>query len=165
MATLFAEYSLSQIIIFLIAIVVFLKGGWDLIDFFKGKYKDKFNKDYNQKEKEKELEQHYEACKEQHVETLETYNRLEDKIDNISESVSKLSDEVQRLTISDKNDIKQFIVREYHYFVEQKKWIDDYSLDCILLRYEDYKAEGGNSYIKTLIEELKALPKCPPANT
>ena len=59
------------------------------------------------------------------------------------------------------HDIKQFIVREYHYFVEQKKWIDDYSLDTILLRYADYKQEGGNSYIEMLIDEIKKLPKHP----
>ena len=42
---------------------------------------------------------------------------------------------------SDKDAIKAFITREHHYFCYQKKWIDDYSLDCIEKRYEHYKEE------------------------
>ena len=83
------------------------------------------------------------------------------KIDKVSDSVDTLSKRIDKLTESDMHDIKQFIVKEYHYFTEQKGQIDDYSLDTILLRYSDYKDEGGNSYIETLIDELKKLPKHP----
>lgn len=83
------------------------------------------------------------------------------EIEKVSNSVNNLSKRIDKLTESDMHDIKQFIVREYHYFVEQKKWIDDYSLDTILLRYADYKQEGGNSYIEMLIDEIKKLPKHP----
>lgn len=125
-----------------------------MIDFFKNKYNQKFNKDYDAKTKEIRLEEFYEMAGEQHKEVMM-------EMEKVSESVDHLSQRIDRLTESDMHDIKQFIVREYHYFVEQKKWIDDYSLDTILLRYADYKQEGGNSYIEMLIDEIKKLPKHP----
>lgn len=154
MATLLSQYTIPQIILFIIAIVFIIKGGQDTFDQFKNKYKQKFNKDYDAKAKEVRLEEFYEMAGEQHKEVMM-------EIEKVSDSVNNLSKRIDKLTESDMHDIKQFIVREYHYFVEQKKWIDDYSLDTILLRYADYKQEGGNSYIEMLIDEIKKLPKHP----
>ena len=165
MLDLLTAFTPMQILTFIIVLSVAVKGLQELIDFFKKKYQEKFNKDHNILTKEEELVKHYEACKEQHQESLDLYNLVDKKLDKVSESIGDLSDRVDRLTISDRNDIKQYIVREYHYFVEQKGWIDDYSLDCVLKRFEDYVAEGGNSYIHTLVEELKKLPKHPPIVT
>lgn len=162
MAQLLSQYSLTEIILFIISLLLAVKGAWDLFDYFKNKYNEKFNKDLNKKVKENELEQHYLKCEAQHNETIEIYAKLEDKLDTIVDSIDSIKTTVDDLVGSDMLDIKQFLVREYHYFVEQKKWIDDYSLNCILLRYEVYKKEGGNSYIDTLISEIKALPKHPP---
>lgn len=154
MAELLSQYTIPQIILFIAALIFIVKGVQDTIDFFKNKYNQKFNKDYDAKAKEIRLEEFYEMAGEQHKEVM-----LE--MEKVSESVDHLSQRIDRLTESDMHDIKQFIVREYHYFVEQKKWIDDYSLDTILLRYADYKQEGGNSYIEMLIDEIKKLPKHP----
>ena len=66
---------------------------------------------------------------------------------------------IETLIESDKDDIKAYITKEHHYFVYQKGWIDDYSLDCIERRYDHYVAEGGNSFIKGLMEEIRNLPK------
>ena len=154
MAELLSQYTIPQIILFIAALIFIVKGVQDTIDFFKNKYNQKFNKDYDTKTKEIRLEEFYEMAGEQHKEVMM-------EMEKVSESVNQLSQRIDKLTESDMHDIKQFIVREYHYFVEQKKWIDDYSLDTILLRYADYKQEGGNSYIEMLIDEIKKLPKHP----
>ena len=154
MAELLSQYTIPQIILFIAALIFIVKGVQDTIDFFKNKYNQKFNKDYDAKTKEIRLEEFYEMAGEQHKEVMT-------EMEKVSESVDHLSKRIDKLTESDMHDIKQFIVREYHYFVEQKKWIDDYSLDTILLRYADYKQEGGNSYIEMLIDEIKKLPKHP----
>ena len=151
---LLEQYTIPQIIAFIIGLVAMIKGAWDTIEYFKDKYKRKFNKDYDVKIKETKLENFYNKTQQRHEEIMA-------KIDKVSDSVDTLSKRMDKLTESDMHDIKQFIVKEYHYFTEQKGQIDDYSLDTILLRYADYKDEGGNSYIETLINELKKLPKHP----
>lgn len=151
---LLEQYTIPQIIAFIIGLVAMVKGAQDTIEYFKDKYKRKFNKDYDVKIKETKLEDFYNKTQQRHEEVMA-------KIDKVSDSVDTLSKRMDKLTESDMHDIKQFIVKEYHYFTEQKGQIDDYSLDTILLRYADYKDEGGNSYIETLIDELKKLPKHP----
>lgn len=151
---LLEQYTIPQIIAFIIGLVAMIKGAWDTIEYFKDKYRRKFNKDYDVKIKETKLENFYNKTQQRHEEVMA-------KIDKVSDSVDTLSKRIDKLTESDMHDIKQFIVKEYHYFTEQKGQIDDYSLDTILLRYADYKNEGGNSYIETLIDELKKLPKHP----
>ena len=151
---LLEQCTIPQIIAFIIGLVAMIKGAWDTIEYFKDKYRRKFNKDYDVKIKETKLENFYNKTQQRHEEVMA-------KIDKVSDSVDTLSKRIDKLTESDMHDIKQFIVKEYHYFTEQKGQIDDYSLDTILLRYADYKNEGGNSYIETLIDELKKLPKHP----
>ena len=60
---------------------------------------------------------------------------------------------------SDRDDIKSFITMQHHHFVYEKKWIDDYSMDCLEKRYQHYEDEGGNSYVEHLMIELRSLPK------
>ena len=163
MLDLFTMFTPLQIVTFIIVFIVAIKAFWELIDFFKNKYQEKFNKDHQILTKDEELTKHYEECKNQRLEAINLYNSVNDKLDTLSNSIEQLSNRVDRLTVSDRNDIRQFIVREYHYFTEEKGWIDDYSLDSILQRYEDYKDEGGNSYVHTLIDELKRLPKKSPS--
>ena len=85
-----------------------------------------------------------------------------DNIEELSGAVDRLAEKVELLTESDKDDIKAFITREYHYFCEQKKWIDDYSMDCIEKRFEHYQQEGGNTFVGTLVEQLRSLPRVAP---
>ena len=162
MLDLLSTFTPLQVITFVVLGSLAIKGVQDLIDFFKNKYKEKFNKDYQKLSRDEELDKHYQVCIDQHKETLDLYNMVSEKLDILSNCIKELDKRVDRLTISDRNDIKQYIVREYHYFVEEKGWIDDYSLDSILQRFEDYKEEGGNSYVHTLVDEIKKLPKHPP---
>lgn len=162
MKDLIDSFTPTQIIVFIILGSLAVKGIWDMMDFFKNKYKEKFNKDYQKISFEEEMKKNYEICREQHDETLELYGAIDEKLDILTNSIDALAIRVDHLTVSDRNDIRQYIVKEYHHYVEEQGQIDDYSLDCILQRFEDYKAEGGNSYIHTLIEEIKKLPKCPP---
>ena len=162
MIDLLTAYSVSEIFIFIILAVIAVKGSWDLIDFFKNKYLKKFNKDYEKKKQEEVLQEHYDDCQRQYEETMGAYAELSDKMDNVIDSVDKLGTKVNELIESDKHDIKQDIVKQYHYFVDRVGWIDDFSLDTLELRFNDYKSEGGNSYIAGLMSEIRQLPKHPP---
>ena len=74
------------------------------------------------------------------------------QIDNLTKSL-------QCLIESDKDDIKSWIVEKHHKYCYEVGSVDYYILESIERRYDHYKKEGGNSYIDTLMEELRALPK------
>lgn len=86
-----------------------------------------------------------------------------DEINKMKDSIDSLTTQVHNLILSDRDDIKAFITRQHHYFVYQKGWIDDYSLDCIQRRYSHYIEEGGNSFIEGLMREIRKLPKKHPS--
>lgn len=170
MTQLLQQFTISQILIFTIGLLLAIKGAWDLVDYFRKKYQEKFNKDYSKLKQVETLERHYQECKNQHKETLDIYDKLDNKLDTLSESIENkfdavdekfddLNKRIDQLDENDKHAIKQTIVKDYHYFVEKVGKIDDFSLDSILLLYEDYKKLGGNSYVGGLVEELKRLPK------
>ena len=137
---LLQHFSLSEIIVFTALIILAFKGGISILDWFSERGQTFFTKTY-QKPRE-----------------------LENTLKSLIETVQNLNREVSILVQSDKDAIKAFITRQHHYFVYQKGWIDDYSLNCIEQRYEHYKKEGGNSFIGTLMQELRRLPKQLPDN-
>lgn len=92
----------------------------------------------------------------------ENLKQQELEIKDLKSSIQQINKLIRLLIESDKDDIKAFITRQHHYFVYQKGWIDDYSLDCIEQRYSHYENQGGNSFIASLMKELRALPKQPP---
>lgn len=138
MLDLLQQYSLRDILIFIIILGVALKGCFSFIDDFTHRSIKIFNRTY-QKPKQ-----------------------LQEGIKKMEESINKLSKKVDILMKSDRDAIKAFITREHHYFVYQRGWIDDYSLDCIERRYTHYNEQGGNSFIQTLMTDLRNLPKQEP---
>ena len=168
MLELLRTYDVSEILIFMVLLGLAIKGGWDLIDYFKKKYNEKFNKDYNKKKAEDLLNEHYVKCSNQYAESTHRSEKLETKIDDLSTNINNKFKNIDKrfdnLEKSDMHQIKHNIVKDYHYFVEGKGWIDDFNLNCLELIYEDYTREGGNSYVEGLMKELRALPKHPPLN-
>ena len=166
MIDLITNFTPTQIIACIVGIAVAFKGVWSFIDYFKEKYDKKFHKNYTEKKKEEILEEHYQKCAVQHQESVDLYNSLNNKMDILTDTVNEKFEEIEknieRLTMSDMHDIKQSIVKSYHFFVEQQGWIDDFSLDTLELRYNDYVLENGNSYAAGLMSEIRQLPKHPP---
>ena len=143
MLELFNQFTLQQIIVFIILLALAIKGCVSFFDWMTGKNKDIAKKMNKSIEIQTNIEKH-------------TY-----QIQNIKDSISSLTSKIDLLVMSDRDAIKAFITRQHHYFCYQKKWIDDYSLDCIERRYVHYKEEQGNSFIDGLMEELRNLPKKP----
>ena len=143
----FETYYLTQIIIFIILSALAVKEFINLIDWFLNRGEKYFKNKNKEEDKFAKYEEEIKALKENQ--------------EKMSESINKLSANVELLIDSDKDDIKSFITKEYHYFVEQKGWIDKFSFDCIEKRFNHYKDEGGNSFIEDLMNELRHLPKQP----
>ena len=83
------------------------------------------------------------------------------KLDSIEERLQKAEVRLDQLTESDMHDIKAWIVEQYHKFYIGQGWIDAFNAETLGLRYEDYKEEGGNSYIDDLVAKLRTLSMDP----
>lgn len=148
MLNLLAKFSIPQILLCIVLLAVAFKEVSDFLDWLRAKIRQ------HDKTKKKELTD--EQKSEQRFKALETI------MDKVVDSINELSNNVHILMDSDKDAIKAYITREHHYFCYQKGWIDDYSLDCLERRYQHYVEENGNSFIKQLMEEVRALPKQDP---
>lgn len=180
MPELLQNYSIEQIIIFIVVLAIAVK--W-CIDFFDW-VKCKFDKIVKSKEEEEQEKEHIDEIEHMHGEDMEMLMKIQDtqneaidkltkavkemletnKIQNQNielnkEALNTLKESVHLLLVSDKDDIKAWITEKHHYFVYKLKYIDAYSLDCIEKRYAHYKDEGGNSFVADLMHDIRSLPK------
>lgn len=168
MVELLTTYDLSEILMFIVLFAIAFKAVSSFIDWARDKRKKVTLKEMQPDELAKQIAQETKD-REQQIQELKIQREkegaeLRQQIVGIAAQVSSLTDKINLLVESDKDDIKAFITREYHYFCEQKGWIDDYSMDCIERRYSHYVEEKGNSFVKELMEQLRALPRKPPKN-
>ena len=148
MAELITNYSWSEIILFVIAFAAAIKGVVTFWDWGK----DRLRKVYDKEDKIEEI-------KSLIVENTKQMNEFSNIQAQTIDEIQHLKENITNLTASDKDDIKAWITEKHHHFCYDIKYIDDYSLDCIEKRYAHYVDEGGNSFIRTLMEEIRNLPK------
>lgn len=141
MKDLLTSYSIEQILLFLFLIAMAIKEGISLVNWFI----DYFKKIFKKGEKGENLE--------------DKVSTLYDMQIQQEEKMNKMCDNINILMESDRDSIKSWIVEKHHHFCYEVKAIDYFSLESIERRYQHYKAEDGNSYVATLMEELEALPK------
>ena len=155
MLELLATYSLTQIVTFIILLAIAVKEGITLVIWFKDSFKTKFNDDMKNTVATKK--QNEQICK-----IKEDIQLLIQNQEKIFEEIKLFKQQLEMIIESDKDDIKSWITEKHHFYCYERKWIDDYSMDCIEKRYRHYKDEGGNSFIEELMNELRSLPKTPP---
>ena len=141
MIQLFTHYSPREIIIFIIILAIAIKN----IVQFKDWAKKRTKQAVQQADKPIQLEQ--------------TIDKHQQQLVDIKSELSDIKKSINLLIESDKDDIKQSLTKDHHYFCYKLKSIDDYSLDCMEKRYSHYKDEGGNSFIKILMQEVRTLPR------
>lgn len=155
MKELFTTFSTGEIILFIVMLGIAVKEVVSFYDWAKKRLTFAFNKTAREKKKFSELEKRVEV-------DAKKIDKLFEEQERILNSLEKIDKDINTLIQSDKEDIKSFITDQHHKFCYEQKWIDDYSLDCLERRYARYKEEGGNSFIKDLMNELRALKKTPP---
>lgn len=138
MLDLLNNYSLTEIIIFVIMLSFAVKGIVDFYDWAKNRLNKTTDKIYTNKEIQKKV-----------LETLELHNA----------QIEKMSKAINILIDSDKDDIKSWITEKHHYFCYELGYIDDYNYQCLEARYKHYKEEDGNTFIDSFMEDIRALPK------
>ena len=141
MIQLFTNYTVNEIIIFFFILLLAIKKIVDFIDW----YKKRTRQAVEQADKPAQLK--------------EVIDQHEEQLSDIKTQLSDIKTAINLLIESDKDDIKQSLTKDHHYFCYKLGSIDDYSLDCMEKRYSHYTDEGGNSFVKTLMEEVRMLPR------
>lgn len=82
---------------------------------------------------------------------------LENNVKKLTEIAEQQKEMIELLVQSDELDIKSWIKAQH------EKWvslgcIDSQTLDILEQRYAIYEKEGGNSWAKKLVAEMRALP-------
>lgn len=145
MKELFTNFSVNQIILFIVLLAAAIKGAVSWIEWAVKKLKDKFGKE--------------EKISKQREQIREDLDEIKDAQLEITKAIQMLSGKVSLLMDSDRDDIKAWITEKHHYYCYELGYIDDYNLDCIEKRYKHYEDEGGNSFVHDLMDEIRKLPK------
>lgn len=144
-----------KILMFVVLLACAIKGAVSFYEWAYEKLKQIFNLEHTKVNEKQQLERKLNHGSQ----IMRDLQKNQQQTDEILES---LTEKINMLVDSDRDDIKAFITREHHYFCYKVGWIDDFSLDCIQKRFKHYRDEGGNSFIEGFMEELRALPKQQP---
>lgn len=147
MEELLNHYSVQEIVVFLVIFAIAFKSVASFWDWLKNWLEGKFGKKIN-------------PVKDIEKKVTELFN-IQEKQDI---QMQKMHNAIDVLLESDKDNIKSWIVEKHHHFCYEVGAIDYFSLESIERRYEHYRKEAGNSYVATLMDELKALPKIESSN-
>jgi hypothetical protein len=145
MKELLETFSLEQILLFIVLLAIAIKGVVSWMDWAKARIKEKTAEQQDSVNARKEL--------------TDAIGKITREYEAMNEQMQKMNQTIALLIESDKDDIKAWITREHHYFCYDLGYIDDYSLDCLEKRFSHYKDEGGNSFIKDLMDEIRQLPR------
>ena len=138
---LFSQFNLGQILIIIVLLELSAKGVITFFDWVKARLYKLSNKQLKSKKANEQIK------------------NQEETINNLKKDVEKIQKSIDTLIESDKENIKAWITEKHHYYCYEKKYIDDYTLDCLEKRFTRYEAEGGNSFIHKLMDDLRDLPR------
>lgn len=150
MEELLARFELTDIIIMLTLLIVGAEKLIKAIDWFRARFRKSYDEENTLKEEVEDLNKFYEEKK-----------VVDEGFAKVNERINKICDLVDMLVESDKESIKAYITERHHFFVQERKWIDYHSMDCLERRFSIYEREHGNSFVEDLMNDLRQLPKMP----
>lgn len=166
MIELLETYSLSQVIVFFIIFCLAIKETVTFYDWAKTRIQQCYNKNLKEKNDKDKIQNEISDITEFFEEKEKRFNEKKEEMNTsfikINERIDFLTEQINMLIESDKDDIKSYITEKHRSFCYERQWIDDYSLDCLEKRFKHYEDEGGNSFVESLMEEIRSLPKHPP---
>ena len=150
MEELLARFELTDIIIMLTLLIIGVVELIKAIDWLRARFRKSFDEENTLKEEVEDLNKFYEEKK-----------VVDEGFAKVNERIDKICDLVDMLVESDKESIKAYITERHHFFVQERKWIDYHSMDCLERRFSIYEREHGNSFVEDLMNDLRQLPKMP----
>ena len=140
MLELLQNFSVEEILIFIVILALAIKGIVDFVDWAKKKVRKGFKAEHLKSNQSAQLDARLNGYDEK-------IEGLNEKIGALAEQIDYLIENTETLIDSNRDAIKSYITKEHHKFCYDKGWIDDFSLDCLEKRFKHYADEGGNSFI------------------
>lgn len=154
MEELLTRYGVTDVFIFCTVLAAAVKGLITFWDWLWGRVRQVTDKDYAEESERKALERK--------VGNLEAFYAEREKVDSkfaeVDATFEAINKRIDTLIRSDREQIKAYITGKYHEFME-KGCVDDYSMQCLEEQYAIYVEEDGNSFIETMMKELRSLPR------
>lgn len=135
--TLLNTYSLEGIIVFIITLMFAVKAIGTTVEWIWGKVQKKFN---------------IKTDSDRLDEIIVRFDSVESRMNETDRRLAHLQEQMLQ-------NAKSYIIDKHHYYCYKAKCIDDMSLQLLEIRYAHYVGSGGNSYVGTLMAEIRALPR------
>ena len=170
---LFSNYSFEQLFLAIIVALIVTKLIIELIKYFYDKFRNYFgmkNKketwenstteslDYISKkvdtleEAANQRKERLIAVEKEMAENKKRDEKMSNQLDELTEDMKLVHERLQENT-------RSFLIDAHHKFCNEIQGIDDQSLQSMERRYLYYKTAGGNSFIDTLMDEVRGLPR------
>lgn len=150
MEELLARFELTDIIIMITLLILGSEKLIKAFDWLRARFRKSYEEETHLKEEVEDLNKFYDEKE-----------KVDSGFEQVNARIDSICDLVNMLVESDKESIKAYITERHHFFVQERKWIDYHSMDCLERRFAIYEREHGNSFVEDLMNEIRQLPKIP----
>ena len=178
--TLLSQFSIEGLILLGVLFLVAVKFVGELFEYCYNKIKKYFDIKDEKEERHEEIMNSLEELKQQVSEQEELSKESSKQITNLSVQLKEQEDKSQIFQKAIDNQIVKFtdfetqlqnlcdrmqdstrayIIDKHHHYCYQIGAIDDMALQDIERRFMYYKAAGGNTFIDSMMEEVRNLPR------
>lgn len=178
--TLLSQFSIEGLILLGVLFLVAVKFVGELFEYCYNKLKKYFDIKDEKEERHEEIMNSLKELKQQVSEQEELSKERSKQITNLSVQLKEQEDKSQIFQKTIDNQIVKFtdfetqlqnlcdrmqdstrayIIDKHHHYCYQIGAIDDMALQDIERRFMYYKAAGGNTFIDSMMEEVRNLPR------
>lgn len=178
--TLLSQFSVEGLILLGVLFLVAVKFVGELFEYCYNKIKKYFDIKDEKEERHEEIMNSLKELKQQVSEQEELSKERSKQITNLSVQLKEQEDKSQIFQKAIDNQIVKFtdfetqlqnlcdrmqdstrayIIDKHHHYCYQIGAIDDMALQDIERRFMYYKAAGGNTFIDSMMEEVRNLPR------
>ena len=150
--TLFAQYSLEELIVLIVVLLLAIQGIWRIIDFFYNKFQIRIGNRVDKIQWEQDMTHSLENINLKIDDLFEQNKITHSQQEQVDSTLSLVQERMQE-------DTRSYLIDAHHKFCYQFKKIDDLNLQSIERHYLYYKSSGGDSFVDKLIEDIRELPR------
>lgn len=154
LTTLLTQYSGADVILLVFIILVAIKFVWELVDWFRGKFKEQYANEEENKDKYDSVINEIKALN-TNVERLA--KEMVASNDSFTNNLTDVKDNLYNINERLLETMRSQIIDKHHKYMNAGK-ITDFSLQSLERQYNYYSSAGGNTFIDNLMDDIRQLP-------